>query len=361
MPRKARILLAVTFILVGAAVFFYPKLNGLYSQRKAEQTLSSVGQLQATRGETVPSTPRQTVPAGEDAATTPAAVSDGDGSATTPATVPSEPSEMELLYQELVEYNQRIWEEGQQNLRDPFSYQTPAIDLTAYGFTENVIGALWIPRMEVELPVYLGATGKNMAQGAAVLGETSLPVSGENTNVVIAGHRGYGGAAMFRDIQLLQIGDKITLTTPWEKLVYRVCLLEIIYPDDSDAILIQPGRQLLTLLTCHPYTQNYQRYMVVAERSDEPAEQTRQEELEEAARTFDDKPRAVRLREENGESSVIQVEPKGIRMGDAEESETGAAYSNLQIVLEKYAPPVVLTLLGLLLAVMLLRKRRKKQ
>lgn len=361
MPRKARMILAVAFILVGSAVFFHPKLSGLYSQWKAERTISSVGQLQVTRGETVPSAPRQTAPAGEETAATTATVPAGEETAATTATVQSEPSEMELLYQELVDYNQRIWEEGQQNLRDPFSYQTPAIDLTAYGFTENVIGALWIPRMEVELPVYLGATGKNMAKGAAVLGETSLPVTGENTNVVIAGHRGYGGAAMFRDIQLLQIGDKITLTTPWEKLVYRVCLLQIIYPDDSDAILIQPGRELLTLLTCHPYTQNYQRYMVVAERVDEQTEQTRQEELEEAARTFDEKPRAVRLREENGESSVIQVEPKGIRIGDTEEGETGAAYSNLQIALEKYAPPVVLTLLGLLLVVMLLRKRRKKK
>lgn len=347
MPRKARILLAAMLVLVGAAVFFYPKLSSLYSQRKAEQTMASIGQIRETRGQTEPSAPKQTAPAGED-------------TAATTDTAQSEPSEMELLYQELVAYNQQIWEEGQENLRDPFSYQTPAIDLTDYGFTENVIGALWIPRMGVELPVYLGATGENMALGAAVLGETSLPVSGENTNVVIAGHRGYGGAAMFRDIQLLQIGDKITLTTPWEELVYRVCQLEIIYPDDSDAILIQPGRQLLTLLTCHPYTQNYQRYMVVAERSYEQTEQTRQEDLEEAARTFDDKPRVVQFRDENGETSVIQVEPEGVRIGDAEAGETGAAYSNLQIFLEKYAPPVVLALLGLLLAVMLLRKRRRK-
>ena len=62
-----------------------------------------------------------------------------------------------------------------------------------------------------------------------------------------------------------ELGDKITLTTPWDTLVYRVCELKIIQPDDINAVLIQPGRDLLTLTTCHPYTQNTQRYLVIAE------------------------------------------------------------------------------------------------
>lgn len=349
MSRKVRVLLAVLLVLLGAGVFFYPKLSELYSSWKTQQTLADIEQMQA-QNQTVPTVPAATASVGEET------------TATAAATVPveTEPSEMDLLYQELVAYNERIYAEGQENLRDPFSYQTPAIDLTEYGFEENIIATIWIPRMEVELPVYLGATSENMAQGAAVLGETSLPVSGENTNVVLAGHRGYGGLAMFRDIQLLQIGDKITLTTPWETLVYRVCELKIISPEDSDEILIQPGRQLLTLLTCHPYTQNYQRYMVIAERSFEETTATRQEDLEEAERTFDDKPRSVQFQDKNGETSVIQVEPVSIQAGEGEDAESGAAYSNLQILLEKYAPPVVLVLLGLLVLVLLLRKRKGK-
>ena len=119
----------------------------------------------------------------------------------------------------------------------------------------------------MELPVYLGATTDNMAKGVALLGETSLPVSGENTNVVIAGHRGWRGTPVFRDIQLIQIGDKITLTTPWETLGYRGCELEVILPNDTNEVLIQPGRQLLTLLTCHPYASGgRQRYVVFCER-----------------------------------------------------------------------------------------------
>ena len=70
---------------------------------------------------------------------------------------------------------------------------------------------------------------------------------------MIAGHRGYGGYKYFMDIELLEPGDEITITNLWGKLTYAVTEIQIISPDDVDAILIQPGRDLITLLTCHPY------------------------------------------------------------------------------------------------------------
>ena len=95
-----------------------------------------------------------------------------------------------------------------------------------------MIAALWVPRLDLDLPVYLGASTENMARGGALLGQTSMPLGGANTNTVIAAHRGYYGAEMLRNVQQIQIGDKITLTTPWETLTYRVCELKIIQPDD---------------------------------------------------------------------------------------------------------------------------------
>jgi sortase A len=61
-----------------------------------------------------------------------------------------------------------------------------------------------------------------MSKGAAHLSQTSLPIGGENTNCVIAAHRGFWKAAMFRDIEKLQIGDRITVTNPWATLIYEV-------------------------------------------------------------------------------------------------------------------------------------------
>ena len=67
---------------------------------------------------------------------------------------------------------------------------------------------------------------------------------------------------MFREIERLEIGDELTIQNCQETLTYRVSEIEIILPDESDKIMIQPGRNMVTLMTCHPYTQNSRRYVV---------------------------------------------------------------------------------------------------
>ena len=42
--------------------------------------------------------------------------------------------------------------------------------------------------------------------------------------------------------------------------------IEIVWPDEIDKVLIQDGRDLVTLMTCHPYGKNSQRYLVYLER-----------------------------------------------------------------------------------------------
>lgn len=267
---------------------------------------------------------------------------------------------LEELYRDLQAYNERLYQEGQSSLQDPFDYESPSFDLTRYGFSQNIIGTLWVPRMEIELPVYLGANSETMAKGAGLLGQTSMPLGGENTNVVLAAHRGWKGIPMFRSIQSLQLGDKIQLTTPWETLVYRVCELKIILPGDSDEILIQQGRDLITLLTCHPYTQNYQRYLVVAERSmEEPA--AREEDLEEAEETYADKPRIVEMIRADGTSEQLAVDPSGIQPAAGEGSEAGAEYSNIQIWLEDYGVWIGFGIIILLIAFMFLQGRGERK
>ena len=107
--------------------------------------------------------------------------------------------------------------------------------------------------MDVKLPLYLGATLENMRKGAAIMGETSLPLGTKNSNCVIAAHRGYEGIPYFREIERLKIGDRVIIKNPWEKLTYRVDEIKIIQPDDSDQIQIRKGKDMVTLLTCHPY------------------------------------------------------------------------------------------------------------
>lgn len=163
----------------------------------------------------------------------------------------------EQQYPELLaalrEYNQRIYAEKQCNLVDLEACEEPAADLTTYGVADEIIGVLEIPAMELIMPVYLGASDAHLAAGAAVLGNTSAPIGGNSTNCVIAGHRGWKGADYFRHIDRLQVSDTVKLTNLWETLTYTVTDIQVIQPHEVAKIKIQPNRDLLTLLTCHPY------------------------------------------------------------------------------------------------------------
>ena len=115
---------------------------------------------------------------------------------------------------------------------------------------------------------YLGASDAHLAAGATVLGSTSAPIGGDSTNCVIAGHRGWRGADYFRHIDKLAVGDEVRITNLWETLTYTVADIQIIQPHEVDKIKIQQGRDLLTLLTCHPYASGgRQRYVVYCERT----------------------------------------------------------------------------------------------
>ena len=167
----------------------------------------------------------------------------------------------------MVQYNETIYAQGQAGLSCQYDYQKPSFRLSDYGLSDEVFGVISIPAIDLEMPIFLGATEQHMADGAAHLSQTSLPIGGGNTNSVIAGHRGYNGASYFRYIDKLKVGDVVSVTNLWEELTYRVSEIKIIDPYDVTEILIQPGRELLTLLTCHPYASGgRQRYVVYCER-----------------------------------------------------------------------------------------------
>lgn len=173
------------------------------------------------------------------------------------------------LLADLQAYNQRIYAEKQSGLVDLEACEESAADLIAYGIEDEIIGVLEIPAMELTMPIYLGASDGHLAAGAAVLGNTSAPIGGDNSNCVIAGHRGWRGADYFRHIDRLAVGDSVTLTNLWETLTYTVADIQIIQPHEVDKIKIQQGRDLLTLLTCHPYASGgRQRYVVYCERTE---------------------------------------------------------------------------------------------
>lgn len=163
------------------------------------------------------------------------------------------------FYQSAMKYNEGL--QNQDSLADPFSNEQSGFD-----FGEGIFGYITIPKMDITLPVYLGATEGNLRKGAAHLSETSLPVGGVSTNAVIAAHRGAGTKAMFRNIEWLEDGDKVYIKNYQETLLYKVVETAVIVPTEIEKLQIQEGRDLVTLITCHPYRQSYQRYLVYCER-----------------------------------------------------------------------------------------------
>lgn len=183
----------------------------------------------------------------------------------------TEPTEEEREYPELwdamVAYNESIYAENQSGMVNLQSFEKQSFVLQNYGLEDEVFGVLSVPAIELSMPIYLGASRANMAIGAALMTETSLPIGTPNSNAVICGHRGWNGASYFLHIDKIQIGDSVTITNLWEELEYKVVSTKIITPYDLDAVKIQEGREMITLLSCHPVASGgKQRYLVFCER-----------------------------------------------------------------------------------------------
>lgn len=250
--------IGVILLLTGLIAFLLPDISTIYFQMENDAAIAEFQELYQTEEketEELDSDPSVLVPENEEE---PEQTEEPDEEE---SSVPA----YDDLYQRCVAYNQNIYDTKQEEMVDPWSVAAVPSELE---IEDDIFGYLEIPAMDVEMALYVGATNRNMARGAAILAQTSMPIGGENTNCVIAGHRGYQGIPYFREIEKLTLGDYIYITNPWETLTYEVVEIKIIDPDASDQILIQEGRDLVTLLTCHPYRSHGKyRYVVYCERT----------------------------------------------------------------------------------------------
>ncbi len=135
-------------------------------------------------------------------------------------------------------------------------------DARCLSIVNDLISYLDIPSISVYLPVYYGTSEEVLNKGCGYLENTSLPVGGENTHCVIAGHTGLPTADMLTDLDRLKIGDLFYIHTLNDVLAYRVDNIQAVLPDMTDALRILPGRDIVTLLTCTPYGVNDHRLLV---------------------------------------------------------------------------------------------------
>jgi len=170
------------------------------------------------------------------------------------------------LMHQIKEYNRHIYETGQGNLPDPFAYTQDNFSLNYFGFNEDMVGFITIPSIDIELPIYMGASRENLQRGLTHLTQTSLPVGGANTNAVIAGHMNQGRSNFLKDISEIAIGDEVKITNFHETLIYYVTDIMNAAYHPSDALKIRSGQDLITLMG---YNGNSGRVIIVATRHDQ--------------------------------------------------------------------------------------------
>lgn len=227
MSKKVKVILLILVFIVGLGLFLYPaitsRINRTHLKREVEHFEEELNEIK-------------------------------------------ECHDLDHLYELMKAYNAQLYEERQIHLNSEEAYEIPCMDLTVYGFENNMVGSLYIERIDLTVPILLGASNENMFEGVTHLSNTSLPIGGINTNCVISGHRGMVSKEMFRNIEEIQIGDLIQITNFWETLTYEVKEVEVVEVTQTEKLFIQEGKDMVTLITCHPYQVFNQRYMVYCER-----------------------------------------------------------------------------------------------
>lgn len=153
---------------------------------------------------------------------------------------------------DLIDYNKGL-SSGSSNIIDPFDNEEyeGAHDIKGID-KDEVFAYLIIPKLDMKKPIYLDATYDHLDWGVAQVEGTSLPLGGMSTRSVIAGHRGWWGDLMFYNVDKLEVGDEIFIDGRTGLLEYRVTGTDVISPSDWESILPVAGKDMVTLLTCHP-------------------------------------------------------------------------------------------------------------
>lgn len=136
----------------------------------------------------------------------------------------------------------------------------------------GIMGYIEIPSLGNKFPIYHGTDESVLQVGIGHLEWSSLPVGGESTHCIVSGHRGLPSARLFTDLDQMQKGDTFLLHILDEILTYEVEQILIVLPSETDALQVEAGKDLCTLVTCTPYGVNSHRLLVRGHRIENAAQ-----------------------------------------------------------------------------------------
>ncbi len=127
----------------------------------------------------------------------------------------------------------------------------------------DALARIEIPRIGVDDIVVAGVETSDLKRGPGHFPDTPLP--GQLGNAAIAGHRTTYGQP-FRNVDKLDPGDEIRVTTLSGVYVYRVTGQQIVSPSEYQVVATtDPTRANLTLTSCHPVFTARERIVIFSE------------------------------------------------------------------------------------------------
>nr|WP_255510200.1 class E sortase [Micromonospora sp. AP08] len=128
------------------------------------------------------------------------------------------------------------------------------------------VAGLYIPKLDKHWVVVEGVTPDDIRYAPGHYPKSAMP--GQVGNFAVAGHR---IRATFWRLDELRSGDNIVVETQGEWIIYKVYQQRIVKPYQVEVVAPVPGKpnerpteKLLTLTTCNPKFDNYQRLIIHA-------------------------------------------------------------------------------------------------
>lgn len=166
------------------------------------------------------------------------------------------PEEYQKAKADAAEYN-KYYTDPQKLKELGLSYED-LLNVTKTG----VMGYIEIPKISVSLVIYHSIEENVLQRGIGHVENSALPIGGEGTHAVLAGHTGLPSAKLLTNIDHLQLGDRFYIHVLNEVLEYVIDDISVVLPHETERLSVQEGKDYLTLVTCTPYGVNSHRLLV---------------------------------------------------------------------------------------------------
>ncbi|MFD0961128.1 class A sortase [Paenibacillus chungangensis] len=114
--------------------------------------------------------------------------------------------------------------------------------------TENVIGGIYIPSVDINLPILYGATNENLKAASATMKPEQAMGEG---NYAIAAHNSRNPDILFGSLKYVKADDEMYITNKDKVYKYKMVHRQVVMPERVDVIDDVEDKTLLTLVTCY--------------------------------------------------------------------------------------------------------------